>query len=162
MKTALTLSANGLAMIESFEGLSLKAYRDEAGVWTIGYGHTGLTHRDGTVYEGRVITEKKADELLAYDMHQFEQRVRTLITPDLTQDQFDALVSFDFNTGGLTLAGGKPSTLARMINAGDLFGAASQFDLWNKCAGKVLAGLTRRRHAERDLFCGFGWQRWKA
>lgn len=151
----MTISKQGLDLVKSFEGLYLDAYRDEVGVWTIGYGHTGLQHRDGTVFSGRVITRAKADELLAYDMHQFEQRANTLVTVPLTQSQFDAIVSFDFNTGGLA-----KSTLLKLLNKGDFFGAAGEFDKWNKAGGTVLKGLTRRRHAERDLFCGFNPQQW--
>ena len=153
------ISINGIMLIKAFEGLSLNAYQDEAGVWTIGYGHTGLQHNDGTVFAGRIITQTTADALLIYDLQQFEARVRALIKVPLTQEQFDALVSFDFNTGGLTL-GLAPSTLNRLLNGNDYFGAAGQFDAWNHINGQVFAGLTRRRHAERDLFCGFGWQRW--
>lgn len=151
------ISNDGLGMVKHFEGCYLKAYRDEVGVWTVGYGHTGLQHNDGTVKAGRVITAAQAEELLRYDMHQFEARVMALVTRDLMQHQFDALVSFDFNTGGL----GK-STLLKMINAGRLYEASGEFPKWNKAGGRVLDGLTRRRCAERDLFCGFGWRRWEA
>jgi lysozyme len=146
------ISPKGIALVEAFEGCQLTAYQDEGGVWTIGYGHTGLQHKDGTVYRGRVITQEKADELLAYDMNQFEHRVTALVKEPLNQDQFDALVSFDFNTGGLTLNGGKPSTLLRALNLGDLAGVDAQFMVWNKVKGKAVSGLTRRRMSERRLF----------
>jgi lysozyme len=155
------ISANGRALVEHFEGCRLTAYQDKAGVWTIGYGHTGLQHKDGTVYPGRVITLEEADTLLSYDMQQFEHRVEALVKVDLTQAQFDALVSFDFNTGGLTLRSGGPSTLLKLLNGNKFYDASAQFDEWNKVNGTVLAGLSRRRHAERDLFCGFDWTVWK-
>ena len=148
------ISADGLMLVKEFEGLYLEAYRDEAGIWTIGWGHTGLQHNDGTVYAGRLITVEKAEELLQYDMNQFERRVETLIKVPLTQDQFDALVAFDFNTGGLTLPTGQPSTLRLKLNRGDYEGAASEFPKWNKVDGVAIAGLTRRRASERNLFEG--------
>lgn len=141
------INANGLKLVKHFEGLYLKAYKDSVGVWTIGYGHTGLQHKDGTVYSGRVISEQKAEELLRYDMRQFEERVETFVKVPVDDNQFSALVSFDFNTGGL----GK-STLLKKLNASDYRGAADQFLLWDKAGGKTLAGLTRRRKSERNLF----------
>jgi lysozyme len=151
------ISPNGIALVKHFEGLWLEAGRDEVGIWTIGWGHTGLQHNDGTVHAGRKISEAKAEELLRYDMHQFEARVLRLITVPLSQDEFDALVSFDFNCGGLTLddqPGNPPSTLTRKLNAGDRAAAADQFLAWNKAGGRVLKGLTRRRQSERNLFLG--------
>lgn len=144
------ISDAGLSLVRHFEGLYLTAYQDEVGVWTIGWGHTGLTHEDGSVFAGRNITETEAVELLKHDMGAFEQRVDRLVSVPLNQCQFDALVSFDFNTGGL-----ENSTLRRLLNAGDYWGAACQFDRWNRAGGQVLRGLVRRRASERDLFCGF-------
>jgi lysozyme len=159
----LKISSNGLDMVKQFESFFPKAYWDKTGkVWTIGYGHTGLQHKDGTVFEGRKVTHDEALELLDYDMDQFESRVRSLVTVPLTQDQFDTLVSWDFNTGGLTVAGGKPSTLLRKLNAGDYAGAAREFPKWRKSGGVVLKGLERRRGAERRLFEGKNWQAYDA
>jgi len=143
------IDKRGLDLVKHFEGLYLKAYQDSVGVWTIGYGHTGLTHKDGTVYKGLVITETQADDLLRHDMSYFGLRVNGLITVPITQDQFDALTSFDFNTGGLA-----KSTLRKKLNAGDYQGAADEFLRWNKAGGKTLKGLTRRRESERNLFLG--------
>lgn len=151
----MTTSDTGIALIKAFEGLYLDAYRDAVGVWTIGYGHTGLQHQDGTVFSGRVITKPQAEELLRYDLHQFERRVAALVTSPLCQHQFDALVSFDFNTGAL-----HKSTLRKLLNQGDYFGAASEFTKWTKAGGRELRGLVRRRCAERDLFCSFPITRW--
>lgn len=147
--TSRQISADGLALVKEFEGLYLKAYRDPVGIWTIGYGHTGLQHKDGTVFAGRVVTKDEADALLRYDMRQFEARVLSFVKVPLNDDEFAALVSFDFNTGGL----GK-STLLKKLNAGDRSGAAAEFGKWNKAGGKVLRGLTRRRASERNLFLG--------
>lgn len=141
--------AAGVDLIKHFEGLFLNAYKCPAGVYTIGYGHTGLKHKDGTVYAGRKITVEQAEELLRHDLDVFEGRVSSLITVPLNDNEFAALVSFDFNTGGLA-----DSTLRRKLNAGDRSGAAAEFARWNKAAGKTLAGLTRRRAAERDMFLG--------
>lgn len=143
------INGRGIELVKHFESLFLKAYQDVVGVWTIGWGHTGLQHKDGTVYKGRVITKEKAEELLRYDMHQFEARVRTFVKVAINDDQFSALVSFDFNTGGL----GKSTTL-RKLNAGDNQGAADALLMWNKAGGKVVRGLTRRRQSERNLFLG--------
>lgn len=134
-------------LVEAFEGCQLKAYQDEVGVWTIGYGHTGLQHKDGTVYAGRMITQSQADQLLDYDMNQFEHKVQAVVTWPIDDDQFGALVAFDFNTGGLA-----DSTLLHLLNTGNIADAANQFLLWNHAGGQVLAGLTRRRNAERALF----------
>jgi lysozyme len=143
------VSKDGIDLIKHFEGLFLEAYLCPAGVWTIGYGHTGLQHKDGTVYRGRKVTPQQAEELFRYDMDKFEGRVLKFITVPLNDNEFAALVSFDFNTGGLG-----DSTLRRKLNAGDRKGAADELLRWNKAGGKVLAGLTRRRKSERNLFLG--------
>lgn len=137
----------GLELVKAFEGLFLTAYKCPAGVWTIGYGHTGLEHNDGTVYEGRKITEAEGESLLQYDLGKFAKRVESGATVPLDDNQFAALVSFDFNTGGFL-----DSTLRKKLNAGDYGGAAEEFLRWNKADGKELAGLTRRRKSERNLF----------
>jgi lysozyme len=141
------ISHQGLDLIRHFEGLFLHAYLCPARVWTIGYGHTGLTHKDGTVKQGREVTEEEALKLLAHDMGKFEKRVNDLVTVPLTQHEFDALVSFDFNTGAL-----HKSTLLKKVNQGDKPGAEREFAKWNRGGGRVLAGLVRRRKAERFLF----------
>jgi lysozyme len=143
------IGQRGLELVKHFEGLHLYAYKDPVGIWTIGYGHTGLRHNDGTVRKGRVITEQEAENLLVHDMKFFSARVEDLITVPLDQDQFDALTSFDFNTGGLA-----KSTLRKKLNAGDYDGAADELLKWDKAGGKVLRGLTRRRKSERNLFLG--------
>lgn len=139
-------SAKGLALIKSFEGCRLAAYPDPAtggDPWTIGYGTT-----DG-VRPGMTITQQEAENLLRKDLDKFEKGVAELVKVDITQSMFDALVSFSYNVG---LANLKSSTLLRMVNARDFQGAAQQFVRWNRAAGKVMNGLTRRRLAESDLF----------
>lgn len=137
-------SADGLRLTESFEGLRLEAYRDSVGVWTIGYGHTGPD-----VTQGLEITSDQAETLLAADIAWAEAVVNRAVKVSITQGQFDAMVDFVFNMGGANFV---RSTLLRLLNAGDYFGAAEQFMRWNKAGGKVLEGLTRRRAAERALF----------
>jgi len=138
-------SENGLALIRQAEGLRLRAYKCPAGVWTIGYGTTA------GVKEGLVITKERAEELLREDVKRFEDQVMRLVKVRLTQGQFDALVSFIYNLGAGNLSN---STLLRLLNAGDYKGAAAQFDRWTKAGGKELAGLVKRRAAERALFEG--------
>lgn len=132
----------GLATIREFEGLRLKAYRCPADVWTIGYGSTGKG-----VHEGLTITASQAEEWLKRDLARFEKRVNTLVTVPLTQNQFDALVSFDFNTGAL----GR-STLLRRLNRGEYDAVPAELQKWTRGGGKVLPGLVRRRAAEAALF----------
>jgi lysozyme len=143
------INQRGIDLIKHFEGLYLKAYKDSVGVWTIGYGHTGLVHRDGTVKAGRKITQAEAEELLRYDLRVFSKRVQGGTTVPLTDDQFAALVSFDFNTGGFL-----KSTLRKKLNQGLYSAAADELLKWDKAGGKVLKGLTRRRRSERNLFRG--------
>ena len=140
-------SAQCVDLVKHFEGLFLTAYLCPAGVWTIGYGHTGLKHKDGTVKQGRKITKQQAEELLMHDLNVFAPSVEKLVTVPLKQQEFDALVSFHFNTGAL----GK-STLLKKLNQMDKGGAALEFLKWTRGGGKVLPGLVRRRKAEQYLF----------
>jgi lysozyme len=137
------ISQRGIDLIKSFEGCELSAYKDSAGVWTIGYGHTV------GVKAGDAITQRQADQMLADDITIYELGVRSLVKRTMTSGQFDALVSFAFNVGIGALG---RSTLLRMVNSGDHVSASQQFARWNKAGGRVLAGLTRRREAERALF----------
>lgn len=140
------LSDRGLGLITEFEGRKLKAYRDAVGILTIGFGHTGAD-----VHTGQIITHERATELLRLDVSRFEAVVNDAVNVPLAQGQFDALCCLTYNIGAGAF--GK-STLLRLVNAGDFAGAALQFDRWNKAGAKVLAGLTRRRAAERGLFEG--------
>lgn len=137
-------SERGIALIRRFEGLSLRAYRDAAGVWTIGYGHTGPE-----VKPGLRIGEAEAEALLRADLERFEAAVRRQAGPDTRQSEFDALVAFAFNVGAAALA---RSTLLRKHRAGDRPGAANEFLRWTRAGGRVLEGLRRRRAAERALY----------
>ena len=146
------INAAGLELIKHFESLRLKAYQDSVGVWTIGWGHTGLSHNDGTVFEGREITESEAEELLKHDVSKFEEAVANNISVELNENQFSALVSFTFNVGDGNL---QRSTLLKKLNQKAHFAASKEFKKWNKAGGKRLAGLVRRRISERNLFCSF-------
>jgi lysozyme len=141
------ISKAGLDLIKHFEGCLLYGYKDVVGVPTIGYGHTG-----GVVL-GHRITQAEADTLLQHDLDRFEEAVDTLVTVNINQHQFDALVAFSFNVGSGAL---KKSTVLRKTNAKDFEGAAKAFSLFNKGTinGElvVLNGLTRRRKAEAELF----------
>lgn len=141
-------SPAGFALTKSFEGLRLSAYRDGAGVWTIGYGHTGADVR-----EGGSVTEAEAEELLRGDLAEAVVCVNHATHVSLTQGQFDALVDFTFNAGRRNFLG---STLLRMVNAGNLAGAAAQFGLWVHAGGAIEPGLVKRRAAEAALFSDAG------
>ncbi len=147
-----TVNEQGIELIKHFESLKLKAYQDSVGVWTIGWGHTGLTHRDGTVYEGREITEQEAVALLKRDLKTFEEVVERCVDVEINDNQFSALVSFAFNLGGTNLS---RSTLLKKLNDGQHFNASKEFKKWSKAGGRRLAGLVRRRISERNLFCSF-------
>ena len=133
----------GIALVKSFEGCKLKAYRCPAGVLTCGWGTT-----DG-VEEDTEWTQEEADKRLMEDLAIFELRVKKLLLLEPTSNQLAALVSFAYNVGTMNL---RTSTLLKLFNAGDFAGAAEQFPRWNKAAGKVLPGLITRRTAEQALF----------
>jgi lysozyme len=142
------INKEGLNLVKSFEGLRLKAYLDIVGVPTIGYGCThGVTKED--VARGRSITEQEAVDMLMTELAKFEAGVEGCVTIPINDNQFSALVSFSYNVGTSAL---QKSTLLRLLNAGDVPGAAGQFARWNKAGGKEVAGLTRRRLAEQTLF----------
>ncbi len=141
--TTKQIGAKGLALIKSFEGLRLNAYRCPADVVTIGYGSTGPHLK-----MGMTITEAQADKLLQDDLDRFEACVARN-APDATQNEFDAMVSLAFNIGTGAF---EKSTLLRKFKAGDKAGAAVGFDAWVNAGGQKLAGLVRRRAAERALF----------
>lgn len=139
----MNISEAGLNLIKKHEGLKLEAYQDSVGVWTIGFGSTK------GVKEGMVITPFEAEERLKGDVHEAEKCVDHLVSVPLTQNEFDALCSFAFNLGCGALRG---STLLRKLNNSDYDGASAEFKKWDHAGGKVLAGLTKRRADEADLF----------
>jgi lysozyme len=157
----------GLELIKSFEGIadgdpttvSIDPYLDPVGIWTIGWGHAISV--DGRFLRGKEnrktarklypggITLQQAEQLLRADLLDTCRDVAALVKAPLTDNQFGALVSFCFNLGRGNLA---KSTLLKKVNEKDFAGAAAEFARWNKAGGKVLAGLTRRREAEAQLF----------
>ncbi|MEL6604354.1 MAG: lysozyme [Cyanobacteria bacterium J06614_10] len=142
---------NGLLLIKSFEGLRLNAYRDAVGIWTIGYGTTRA------VRPGMTISEDEAVSFLQQDLARFEKSINEAVRIPINDNQFSALSSFTYNVGPGAF---RSSTLLRLLNQGDIRGAADQFPRWNKAGGRALAGLTRRRNAERLLFLGEDFHRY--
>lgn len=132
-------------LVKASEGCRLTAYRDSAGVLTIGYGHTH------GVIAGQTITQNDADAMLLDDLDAAAESVGKLVSVPLTQGQFDALCDFVFNLGEGRL---RESTLLRLLNKRDYSAAAAQFRFWVMAGGHVLPGLTKRRAAERALFEG--------
>jgi GH24 family phage-related lysozyme (muramidase) len=137
-RMAMHISNNGLNIIKHFEGCRLTAYLCPAGVPTIGYGHTA------GVKLGMKITQAQADEYLKQDMKIYEDHVNRIVKHKLTQNQFDALVSFCYNCGA--------GNLQKLVKNRTLQQIADTLPLYNKGGGKVLAGLVRRRKMERELF----------
>lgn len=145
MKHLNQIGAKGLNLIKEFEGLRLVAYKCPAGVWTIGYGHTY------NVKEGDVITKAKATEFLLDDISNAVDIVSgSTMDVELTQNQFDALVSFTYNVGVKNFS---DSTLLRKVklNPNDPT-IANEFKKWTYAGKEVLSGLVRRRKAESELY----------
>jgi lysozyme len=147
-----TPSSACTALIKRFEGLRLKAYQDSVGIWTIGYGTTRI---NGSVIQaGMTITEAQAEQYLLSDLNEkfvpsIQRNTRALIT----QSMFDALCCFTYNVGAGNL---NKSTLFKDLNASKYLDAASGFMQWTKAGGVELAGLVKRRTAEKDLFLADG------
>lgn len=141
------INNEGEILIKSFEGFKTKAYLCPAGVWTIGWGSTRIF--GGKVQPNQIISVADAQQQFEIDLWQFEGVVGREVKVPLTENQRAALVSLCYNIGPANFTS---STLLRKLNAGDYAGAAEQFDRWNKAGGKALAGLTRRREAEKRLF----------
>jgi lysozyme len=139
----MTYSKPALAMTESFESCRLTSYIDEDNVLTIGYGHTGA------VLPRETCTVAEAEAWLMEDLAFAETEVNRLVKVPLSQGEFDALVDFTFNCGCHAF---DHSTMLKRVNAGDMELAACEFDKWDRCGGKVVAGLLRRRQAETAEF----------
>jgi lysozyme len=140
------LSKTGEDFIKGFEALRLKAYRDQGGLPTIGWGHT----RD--VRMGQVIDKAKAEILFQQDLKPFEQVVNDIVKRSkvpVTQGMYDAMVALAFNIGTQGFAG---SSVAQRLVRGDKAGAAEAFLLWDKVKGHTSKGLQNRRRAERKMF----------
>jgi lysozyme len=156
------ISKAGVDLIKHFEGVRLKPYKCPAQLWTIGVGHVMYPDQHHLSIDGRrhfplkpehkrSFTEAEVNELLRNDLCLFESGVERLCGRNLSQHQFDALVSFAFNLGLGTL---QRSTLRSKLIRGDIKGAADQFLRFSMAGGKILPGLQRRRVAERSMFLG--------
>lgn len=141
----MNITPKGAALIQSFEKCRLEAYLPTPDdKWTVGWGHCGPDIGPGVVW-----TQEEADAVFLRDIEKFEACVERSVTVPLTPHEFDACVSLCFNIGCGAFSG---STLVKLLNASDYDAAQKQFSRWNKQAGKELAGLTRRRAAEAELF----------
>ena len=140
----LKYSDAGMALTKGFEGLRLAAYQDVAGVWTVGYGHTGPG-----IATGMTISEAYAELLLVADLASAVACVNRAVQGKVSQNQFDAMVDFCFNVGRGNFL---QSTLLRKVNLEDFAGAVVQFGRWVHAGGEVVPGLVRRRKAEGALF----------
>lgn len=145
------ISPAGLDLIKKFEGLRLAAYPDPATggePWTIGYGTTSSAGV-GKVKQGMTISEVQAESMLVRSLGAYETGVLQALLHPPGQHQFDALCSLAYNIGITNMS---RSSVVKYLNAGLVEKAAGAFLLWNKAAGRVMPGLTRRRAAERALF----------
>lgn len=136
-------------LIKQFEGVSLKAYKDIAGIWTIGHGLT--TYPDGKkVQPGDTITQEQADQYFKQTLQRFAQGVENAVKQPITNNQFAALVSFAYNVG---LGAFQKSTLLKKVNANPNDPEIrNQFMRWIYAGGKPVRGLVNRRTAEANLY----------
>lgn len=140
------VNEDGKKIIKQWEGCKLISYKDGAGVWTIGYGHT--TNAGGMkVGPGLHITQLQAEQLLDSDLVKFEDRVSNAVKVPLTDNQFAALVSFDYNTGAINKA-----SFVSELNKGDYGAVPIGLNKYVMSAGKRVAGLVNRRAAEIGLW----------
>lgn len=144
------ISNNGLNLIKQFEGFSSTPYLCPAKIPTIGYGST--YYEDGTkvTLKDKPITEQRATELLEFVANKtFSENINKVVKVPLSQNQFDALVSFAYNVGNKNF---NWSTLLKKLNLSDYEGCSLEFGRWNQANGKILNGLVLRRQKEKELF----------
>jgi lysozyme len=143
------INEKGIKLLHDFEGLKLEAYLCPAKIWTIGYGNT--RYEDGSpVKQGDKITKERAESLFLNILAVFERGVLLRVKKPINSNQFSALVSFSYNLG---LGNFGSSTLLRLVNENPNDPEIrNQFMRWNRAKGQVMAGLTRRRKAEADLY----------
>ena len=156
----MNVSPLAIDMVKHHEGVKNKPYRCPARLWTIGVGHVmypdqaklPLDKRDSVMLkpeDDRQFTQEEVDGILRHDLDRFERGVERFCPSNLSQGQFDALVSFSFNLGLGTL---QRSTLRQKLLRGDTEGAAEEFLKYCMAGGKILKGLQNRRRDERALF----------
>jgi lysozyme len=154
----MNISDDGLNFIKKWEKFVPFIYDDfnpkkewdgskPKGTLTIGYGHTAAAADPIKMVKGLRITEPQASDILRNDLSPAEDAVNAAVKVTLTQHQFDALVSFKFNTGKLAGTG-----LLTKINAGKFSDVPAEFMKWVKSKGKVLPGLMNRRKGEIALW----------
>lgn len=154
----MTLDNKGYLLIAQFEGLRLKPYLCSAGVPTIGYGSTFYPSGRKVTMRDKPITQETAFWMLKQVANMFAKDVDSLVTSNINQNQFNALVSFAFNLGSDIDADSIPeglgdSRLLRRVNANPNDPEiAREFVKWNKAGGRVLDGLTKRRLKEAELY----------
>lgn len=144
-------SEDGIKLIKEFESMILTAYPDPATggePWTIGYGHTSQAGPPA-VFKGLRITKQEAEDILQKDLLKYEAGVEKLVKGPITQNQFDALVSFAFNCG---LGNLEKSTLLKKVNSKDFDKVPAEFMKWTKANGREMKGLVRRRRAETAMW----------
>lgn len=141
------ISQNGIALIKKFEGFRATAYKDVVGIWTIGHGHV---IKDNEQYLlTATLSEAEATELLLQDLEYFVNTINNTCQEfhiDLTQNQFDALCSFTFNTGCFNQA------MKDRFQHKDIAGIGKALTLYDKAGSNVVEGLLERRKAEQELF----------
>lgn len=135
-------------LIKTYEGCRLNAYKDVVDIPTIGYGSRYINGIP--VKMGQTITQQQADNLLQFDINSLYNTLKQVL-PNLTDNQFIALIDFCYNLGMYTFL---HSTMYNMLKSGNISGAAEQFVLWDHAGGKVLPGLLRRRQQEQSIFEG--------
>ena len=140
----MNISKNGIELIKEFEGLRLESYKCPAGIWTIGYGHTGKN-----IIKGIKITKKEAEDYLYNDLKIHSEYIKKLVKVEINQNQTDALISLEYNIGYNTF---KNSTLLKLLNQGKYLEASKEFDKWVYSNSKKLKGLISRRKKEKELF----------
>jgi lysozyme len=141
------ISYNGLSFLKEQEGFRAQAYKDTGGVWTIGYGT--IKWKDKPVEAGMTITEKEAELALTDDLAWAQTAVNKAVRVTLTQNMFDALVSFVYNLGESNF---RKSTLLNKLNQGQYKAAAFELLRWKYDNGKEIPGLLKRRQREKALF----------
>lgn len=141
-------SEEGIALIKTFEGCKLRAYLDAVDVPTIAYGRT----KDVKI--GDICTQQQAEDWLEEELVEYEGYVNEAVKVELTQPQFDSLVSWTYNLGPSNL---NRSSMLRVLNTSDYDNVPEQIMRWNKAGGRVLPGLVRRREAEAEMFKGNDW-----
>lgn len=143
------MSDNAYKLIMQFEGFRNKAYKDTAGIWTIGYGT--IRYPNGVkVKAGDTCTKEQAEAWLRSDCKWVEATLDKYVRySKITQNQFDALASFVYNVGAGAFAS---STMLTLLNQGNIQSAASQFSRWVNSGGRRTQGLVNRRKEERALF----------